>query len=93
VQAGREPLGLRGYGITTPLVAYHEHSSEGVRERMIARIRAGEALARPERHVLQVADWRRDHVQAGREPLGLRGEAEGGVGRPGRLAWKPGREK
>ncbi|WP_298959366.1 16S rRNA (cytidine(1402)-2'-O)-methyltransferase [uncultured Methylobacterium sp.] len=36
---------LAHYGITTPLVAYHEHSSEGVRERMIARIRAGEALA------------------------------------------------
>ncbi|GJD51040.1 Ribosomal RNA small subunit methyltransferase I [Methylobacterium crusticola] len=36
---------LAHYGITTPLLAYHEHSGEGVRERMIARMRAGEALA------------------------------------------------
>jgi 16S rRNA (cytidine1402-2'-O)-methyltransferase len=33
------------YGITTPLVAYHEHSNEAVRERMILRMQAGEALA------------------------------------------------
>ncbi|WP_414706500.1 16S rRNA (cytidine(1402)-2'-O)-methyltransferase [Saliniramus sp.] len=33
------------YGITTPLVAYHEHSAESVRTRMIARLQAGEALA------------------------------------------------
>ena len=32
-------------GITTPLVAYHEHSNAAVRERMIARMQAGEALA------------------------------------------------
>ncbi|MBY0299591.1 MAG: 16S rRNA (cytidine(1402)-2'-O)-methyltransferase [Methylobacterium sp.] len=36
---------LAHYGITTPLVAYHEHSGEAVRERMIARMQAGEALA------------------------------------------------
>jgi 16S rRNA (cytidine1402-2'-O)-methyltransferase len=36
---------LAHYGITTPLVAYHEHSGEGVRERMIERVRAGQALA------------------------------------------------
>lgn len=36
---------LMHYGITTPLVAYHEHSNEAVRERMIARMLAGEALA------------------------------------------------
>ncbi len=33
------------YGITTPLLAYHEHSAEAVRMRMIARLQAGEALA------------------------------------------------
>ncbi|MCE4223858.1 16S rRNA (cytidine(1402)-2'-O)-methyltransferase [Methylobacterium sp. C25] len=33
------------YGITTPLVAYHEHSNEAVRERMILRMQSGEALA------------------------------------------------
>lgn len=33
------------YGITTPLVAYHEHSGEAVRDRMIERVRAGQALA------------------------------------------------
>lgn len=33
------------YGITTPLVAYHEHSNEAVRERMILRMQGGEALA------------------------------------------------
>jgi len=36
---------LAHYGITTPLVAYHEHSSEAVRERMIQRLREGQALA------------------------------------------------
>jgi 16S rRNA (cytidine1402-2'-O)-methyltransferase len=36
---------LAHYGITTPLVAYHEHSNEAVRERMIQRIREGQALA------------------------------------------------
>lgn len=36
---------LAHYGITTPLVAYHEHSNEAVRERMIHRIREGQALA------------------------------------------------
>ncbi|MDR7036287.1 16S rRNA (cytidine1402-2'-O)-methyltransferase [Methylobacterium sp. BE186] len=36
---------LMHYGITTPLVAYHEHSNAAVRERMVARMKAGEALA------------------------------------------------
>ncbi len=36
---------LAHYGITTPLLAYHEHSAEVVRERMIARLREGQALA------------------------------------------------
>ncbi|GJD35292.1 16S rRNA (cytidine(1402)-2'-O)-methyltransferase [Methylobacterium aerolatum] len=36
---------LAHYGITTPLLAYHEHSSEAVRDKMIARLQAGEALA------------------------------------------------
>jgi 16S rRNA (cytidine1402-2'-O)-methyltransferase len=36
---------LAHYGITTPLVAYHEHSSDAIRERMIHRIREGQALA------------------------------------------------
>ncbi len=36
---------LAHYGITTPLVAYHEHSGEAVRDRMIERVRAGQALA------------------------------------------------
>ena len=36
---------LAHYGITTPLVSYHEHSNEAVRERMIHRIREGQALA------------------------------------------------
>lgn len=36
---------LAHYGITTPLLAYHEHSSEAVRERMVQRIREGQALA------------------------------------------------
>ena len=36
---------LAHYGITTPLVAYHEHSNEAVRERMVLRMQEGEALA------------------------------------------------
>ena len=36
---------LAHYGITTPLLAYHEHSNDAVRERMVARLKAGEALA------------------------------------------------
>ena len=35
---------LAHYGITTPLVAYHEHSNDAVRERMVHRIREGQAL-------------------------------------------------
>jgi 16S rRNA (cytidine1402-2'-O)-methyltransferase len=36
---------LAHYGIATPLIAYHEHSNDAVRERMIHRIREGQALA------------------------------------------------
>jgi 16S rRNA (cytidine1402-2'-O)-methyltransferase len=36
---------LAHYGITTPLVAYHEHSNDAVRERMLHRVREGQALA------------------------------------------------
>ena len=36
---------LAHYGITTPLVTYNEHSNEAVRERMIHRLRHGQALA------------------------------------------------
>ena len=36
---------LAHYGITTPLVAYHEHSNDAVRERMVHRVREGQALA------------------------------------------------
>ena len=36
---------LMHYGITTPLVAYHEHSNAAVRERMVRRMLDGEALA------------------------------------------------
>ena len=36
---------LAHYGMTTPLVAYHEHSNDAVRERMIHRVREGQALA------------------------------------------------
>src|SRR5688500_15299456 len=36
---------LAHYGITTPLVSYHEHSNDAVRERMVHRTRAGQALA------------------------------------------------
>ena len=34
---------LAHYGITTPLVAYHEHSNDAVRDRMVHRIREGQA--------------------------------------------------
>ena len=37
---------LMHYGITTPLVSYHEHSNEAVRERMVMRLKAGETRAR-----------------------------------------------
>lgn len=36
---------LAHYGITTPLVAYHEHSNDAVRERMIQRLKEGQVLA------------------------------------------------
>jgi 16S rRNA (cytidine1402-2'-O)-methyltransferase len=36
---------LAHYGITTPLVAYHEHSNDAVRERMVLRVQEGQALA------------------------------------------------
>ena len=36
---------LAHYGVTTPLVAYHEHTGDAVRERMIRRVRDGQALA------------------------------------------------
>jgi 16S rRNA (cytidine1402-2'-O)-methyltransferase len=36
---------LAHYGIATPLISYHEHSAESVRERMIARLKDGQALA------------------------------------------------
>ena len=36
---------LAHYGIATPLVSYHEHSGENVRDRVIARLREGAALA------------------------------------------------
>ena len=36
---------LAHYGITTPLVSYHEHSNDAVRERMVHRIKEGQALA------------------------------------------------
>ena len=36
---------LAHYGITTPLVAYHEHSGDAVRERMVERLRTGQSLA------------------------------------------------
>src|ERR1700712_633775 len=35
---------LMHYGITTPLVAYHDHSNAAVRERMVARVQAGGPL-------------------------------------------------
>ncbi|AWN38740.1 16S rRNA (cytidine(1402)-2'-O)-methyltransferase [Methylobacterium radiodurans] len=36
---------LAHYGITTPLLAYHEHSTDAVRARMIERLQEGQALA------------------------------------------------
>jgi 16S rRNA (cytidine1402-2'-O)-methyltransferase len=36
---------LAHYGITTPLIAYHEHSNPAVRERMIHRLKEGQSLA------------------------------------------------
>jgi 16S rRNA (cytidine1402-2'-O)-methyltransferase len=36
---------LAHYGITTPLIAYHEQSNAAVRERMIHRLKEGQALA------------------------------------------------
>lgn len=36
---------LAHYGVTTPLLAYHEHSNDAVRERMIRRVQEGQALA------------------------------------------------
>jgi 16S rRNA (cytidine1402-2'-O)-methyltransferase len=36
---------LAHYGITTPLVPYHEHNAAEMRPKVLARLRAGEALA------------------------------------------------
>src|SRR5215210_805246 len=36
---------LAHYGITTPLVAYHEHSDASVRARMLQQLKEGQALA------------------------------------------------
>src|SRR6476659_9397050 len=36
---------LAHYGITTPLLPYHEHNAEEMRPKVIARLKAGEALA------------------------------------------------
>lgn len=36
---------LAHYGITTPLIAYHEHSGDVVRERMVQRLKDGQSLA------------------------------------------------
>jgi 16S rRNA (cytidine1402-2'-O)-methyltransferase len=36
---------LKHYGITTPTVAYHAHSTPAATERLVARLRAGEDLA------------------------------------------------
>ena len=36
---------LAHYGITTPLLTYNEHSNEAVRERMLHRLKEGQALA------------------------------------------------
>ena len=36
---------LAHYGITTPLVAYHEHNAAEMRPRLLGRLAAGEALA------------------------------------------------
>ncbi|MGV6872459.1 16S rRNA (cytidine(1402)-2'-O)-methyltransferase [Pseudochelatococcus sp. B33] len=36
---------LAHYGITTPLIGYHEHNAEQMRPKVLARLKAGEALA------------------------------------------------
>ncbi|PSC04937.1 16S rRNA (cytidine(1402)-2'-O)-methyltransferase [Alsobacter soli] len=36
---------LAHYGITTPLIPYHEHNAEEMRPRILARLKEGEALA------------------------------------------------
>lgn len=36
---------LAHYGITTPLIGYHEHNAEQMRPKVLARLHAGEALA------------------------------------------------
>lgn len=36
---------LAHYGITTPLIGYHEHNAEQMRPKVLARLMAGEALA------------------------------------------------
>ena len=36
---------LAHYGITTPLIPYHEHNAAEMRPKILARLRAGEALA------------------------------------------------
>ncbi len=36
---------LAHYGIATPLIAYHEHNAATVRPQVLARLKAGEALA------------------------------------------------
>lgn len=36
---------LAHYGVTTPLVAYHEHNAAEMRPKIIARLKAGETLA------------------------------------------------
>ena len=36
---------LAHYGITTPLLAYHEHNAEAVRPQLLTRLKAGQALA------------------------------------------------
>ncbi|MFT0892622.1 16S rRNA (cytidine(1402)-2'-O)-methyltransferase [Pseudochelatococcus sp. G4_1912] len=36
---------LAHYGITTPLIGYHEHNAEQMRPKVLARLEAGEALA------------------------------------------------
>ncbi len=35
----------QAYGITTPLISYHEHNAERVRPRIIERLKCGEAVA------------------------------------------------
>jgi hypothetical protein len=52
----------------------------------VGRRKRGE---RPERDVLQVADWCGDHVEAVREGLGLGGKTEGGEDAPAVLGHRP----